>query len=423
MNIDSVIKKLKKEGIRESICYYLSRFLSKMELQIIGKWTARHGKLQKNCIVFKNRTMQDMTDNLRAFFEYLIKNGFNRKYKIIWMVSDKRKLRDCSYENVKFVTAENRYGWTSPLAYYYGAAAGFFFYTNNTAYLNLYHCEGQMTVNMWHGCGYKDAPQEEKKTPAKSMMDFDYAMVPGAVFAETKARYWKCDKKKILPVGYPRYDWMLHPSVNREKALKKLFQMEDQRTVIWMPTFRKSDILIGKENQIELPYQLPALKSEEELQRLDRALERIHVLLIIKKHPLQSGWSMNTENYTNIRYVTEEMLEECNIQLYELVGNCDALISDYSSIAVDFMLLDRPIGYVLSDMDSYQETRGFVFEHPLDYMPGEKIYDYDGLEGFMIHAAGGEDLFRDQRRQLLPKMHNMPVKDSYCRELVEFLQL
>ena len=67
------------------------------------------------------------------------------------------------------------------------------------------------------------------------------------------------------------------------------------------------------------------------------------IFLIIKKHPLQSGWSLDEGTYTNIRYVTEEMLQKSGIQLYELVGLMDGLISDYSSIAVDYMLLDRPL--------------------------------------------------------------------------------
>lgn len=92
-------------------------------------------------------------------------------------------------------------------------------------------------------------------------MHFEHAMVPGPVFVETKSSYWNCEKEKILALGYPRYDWMLHPSVSRGEALEKLFSHKDMKTVIWMPTFRKSEVLISAENEIELPFQLPALES------------------------------------------------------------------------------------------------------------------------------------------------------------------
>ena len=167
------------------------------------------------------------------------------------------------------------------------------------------------------------------------MMHFDHAMVPGPVFVETKSRYWNCEKEKILALGYPRYDWMLHPSVSRGEALEKLFSDKAMKTVIWMPTFRKSEVLISAENEIELPFQVPALESEAELKALDVHLRECGIFLIIKKHPLQSGWSLDEGAYTNIRYVTEEMLQKSGIQLYELVGLMDGLISDYSSIAVD----------------------------------------------------------------------------------------
>lgn len=195
------------------------------------------------------------------------------------------------------------------------------------------------------------------------------------------------------------------------------------KTVIWMPTFRKSEVLISAENEIELPFQLPALESEAELKALDVHLRECGIFLIIKKHPLQSGWSLDEGAYTNIRYVTEEMLQKSGIQLYELVGLMDGLISDYSSIAVDYMLLDRPLGYVLTDLESYRNTRGFVFENPEAYMPGEKIYNLEDLKDYFSYIAVGEDPFKEERRRLLPAMHTMPKKSGYCEALAEYLNI
>ena len=408
----------------KKLIYYPARLMSKTELQIIGRTASRFGKLKKNYIVFKNRTMQDMTDNPRAFCEYLTSHEKYAKYKIIWMVSDKKKFRKKEYKNIKFVTAENRYGWTSPLAYYYGAVAGHFFYTNNTAYLNLYHCKGQVTVNMWHGCGYKDAAKESRDNSGKkSMMHFDCALVPGPVFTETKARYWNCEKSRIIPLGYPRYDWMLYPSTGRKEIIRKLFGMNDRKMILWMPTFRQSGVLDSAENAIQLPFPLPGVYNEGELRELDDHLNKRDILLVIKKHPVQSAWNLDEKRYRNIRFVTQDMLDREQIQLYELISAGDGLISDYSSVAVDYMLLDRPLAYVLVDLEEYKKTRGFVFENPLEYMPGEKICDLKGFKEFTDHIQENKDTFREERHRLLPVMHSMPVKDSYCRELAEYLKL
>lgn len=73
------------------------------------------------------------------------------------------------------------------------------------------------------------------------MMHFDHAMVPGPVFVETKSRYWNCEKEKILALGY---QGMTGCSIHLSavgRALEKLFSHKDMKTVIWMPTFRKSE--------------------------------------------------------------------------------------------------------------------------------------------------------------------------------------
>ncbi|MEI3411920.1 MAG: CDP-glycerol glycerophosphotransferase family protein [Blautia sp.] len=86
-------------------------------------------------------------------------------------------------------------------------------------------------------------------------------------------------------------------------------------------------------------------------------------------------------------------------QLAELMGVCDGLISDYSSASVDFMLLHRPMAFVLTDFMAYQEKRGFVFEDPLAYMPGEKIYDYQGVENFVCEHVRGTGSLPEERRK------------------------
>lgn len=424
MNLGAIKKKLREDGVFQGSLYYFCHFFSKLTLPLVEKWASGHCSVCETRIVFKNRENQDFTDNARALFEYLVENGYNEKYQMIYMVSDKKKFRNRKYKNVKFVTAENRFGWNSPMAYYYGATAKYFFYTNNSADLNRYHCEGQITINLWHGCGYKGATLENKNIPhSDSMSRFDYAIVPGPVFVETKSAYWRCPKEKILPLGYPRYDWMLDEKNSKEEILNRLFGWKglETKAVIWMPTFRKSNLTGYGENDIELPYELPAVGGPEEMKELDAHCRENHILLIIKKHPLQIGWSGQKEKYTNIRYVSEELLEERDVLLYRLVGVCDALISDYSSIAVDYLLLDRPIGFVLTDFERYEKARGFVFDDPLKYMPGEKIYEFAQLKEFLTHVGEKEDLFAGERHQVLPKMHNRT--EDYRGRLAESLGL
>ena len=67
----------------------------------------------------------------------------------------------------------------------------------------------------------------------------------------------------------------------------------------------------------------------------------------------------------------------------------DALISDYSGAAYDYLQLNRPIGYVLDDMDDY--IAGFVVEDIHTLIAGAEIYNFEQLESFITDVVNGKD--------------------------------
>ena len=205
---------------------------------------------------------------------------------------------------------------------------------------------------------------------------FDYVLVPGSLFIETKTRFFSCDRKKVLPLGYPRYDDLL----DTQKILllhQKIAGDKFRKIILWMPTFRKTKQNYS-ENLICNDYFLPICTSDEDLKRLNSECKRLDTLLIIKRHRNQLDNYVDL-NLTNIRFIDDTYLSSQNILLYTLIGTADALITDYSSVAVDYMLLDRPIGFTLDDYEEYKRLRGFVFDNVLDYMPGYHIYTLSQL--------------------------------------------
>ena len=90
-----------------------------------------------------------------------------------------------------------------------------------------------------------------------------------------------------------------------------------------------------------------------------------------------------------------------------LLHEADALVSDYSSVSVDFMLLNRPMAFALEDFAEYKEARGFVFSDPLAYMPGHHLYGFADFTAFLEDVARDDDRFAMERARILPKMHNL----------------
>ena len=98
----------------------------------------------------------------------------------------------------------------------------------------------------------------------------------------------------------------------------------------------------------------------------------------------------------------------------------DAMITDYSSIVFDYMLLDRPCAWVLEDREHYKIR--YLMDDPDKYMPGEKIYKMEELLNFLKDVSDGRDPYRKERREICARC-NPPAEGRGCEHLAEVLGL
>ena len=96
------------------------------------------------------------------------------------------------------------------------------------------------------------------------------------------------------------------------------------------------------------------------------------------------------------------------------------MITDYSSMVFDYMLLDRPVAWVLEDMEHYKVP--FLMDNPLDFMPGNHIYTMADLYAFLEQVSEGEDPYRVQRN-ILSQQYNAPKEGNGCRNVARALGL
>ena len=362
-------------------------------------------------ILFESKP--DFSDNARVLFSYMHEN-MPGKYRIIWLVEDPPKYAAYAGETVTFIRRTTRYSERYTLQATLAAwRAGTIFFTHSL-YQIFYKPQGQCWINLWHGCGYKAAKGQSDH------IRFDYCLVPGKLFIESKAAFFSCEKEKILTLGYPRYDLLLSSCDRAARFLeKKKEQAGAEQAIIWMPTYRKPEDTRFWEN-IELGcYGLPFISDRRRMDQLDAWCRQRHILLLIKHHMMET--EVIEEQLSCVQFIQDTDLEKAGIQLYELLEQTDALMTDYSSVAVDYMLCDRPIAFLLEDYEAYRENRGFVFDDPLQYMPGYHIRRLEELLTFLDDVAGKSDPYRNERNSLMSLMHNRT--DDYCGRLIAYLNL
>lgn len=373
------------------------------------------GKIDDKLIVFSSEP--DFSDNSRVLFEYLQKNDFADKYKFVWIVKESDKFRDTAYKykNTVFISKNDEYMYQSREVLENLLKAKFYFGTHIRQKRLRKANTGQTIVNLWHGCGFKDT-QEMPWNDA-----FDYMLVPGDVFIETKSKFFGCDKGMILPIGYPRYDLFFTKSLVASEFASLFKQNPQTKLIIWMPTFRKTDKNKYPEEQIDYDYPIPSLRSDDDMLKLDIFCRKKNVVILIKKHLYQKNFGIDSSALTNIVFIDESNFSEKNVQMYEFLPFTDALISDYSSISIDYLLLDKPIGFTLDDYDMYKKTRGFVFDDPRDYMPGNHIYNFKELCSFINDISENKDKYSSERKNV--KQHTNKYDNNFCKRITERFEL
>lgn len=369
--------------------------------------------VKSNIILFEGKP--DYSDNPRALCEYLMSHGYTQDKKIFFIVRDKKKIqRLCLYKDVTFLSARNFLGMIPLRTMAVVYSASITFASHSFTQPMCKYKKGQRHILLWHGCGYKGPSSNN------SCRFFDLALVPGKLFIESKCRFWNTSPEFLLGLGYPRYDWLITPNKNAQIFGNQLkIKYCSEKIIIWMPTFRNSKVSINyKENSLK---QFPMMENRALWIELDKFCKEHKVLLIVKLHMSQKSDDMEFTTMDNIICISNDDVEKKKCVFYEFLVYTDALITDYSSVAIDYLLTNRPIAFLLNDFDKYKNTRGFVFDDPREFMPGHHIYEFKDLLKFIYDVSKGNDIYADERE----KMSSVAIFKStcYCKTIMDGLMI
>ena len=171
----------------------------------------------------------------------------------------------------------------------------------------------------------------------------------------------------------------------------------DCKLIVWTPTFRQSSYL-GYDDSADCSI-LPLFQEEEWLE-LNQILAENGVRLVAKLHPLQDVGSFTHYELSNLSIYSGKYFTEQGGNLYSMLAQSDALISDYSSVYLEYLVLDRPVCFTVGDITEYSGKRGFVFDDPQAFMPGDQLQCKEELYQFIRDIAQGVDQHKAERNKV-----------------------
>lgn len=403
--VNDMISKIRKKGIKhlflETIPWFfydkldepLGRILKKIYINIP----------LKDVIILESHN--DFDSNGGAFFDYLIENEYNEKYKIIWFLRNKCPKR--LPKNVKGY----RYNRLSIKRWYYHCVAK---YILSEHYPIPAIRKGQVAIFMRHGAGGLKKVSNYFSLPGgiQYILGLSKAYAP----IEKLENCFTNNNQKVLYLGFPSHDYLFK---NDFEELKKITEKSFKKVILWMPTFRKT-VDDRNDSTAIFPLGIPLFNTYEEYEEINNILAEYDYLLIIKIHPMQDLSSLKINDLSHIRVITGDDVKKLGIDNYKLMPCCDAMISDYSGAVYDFMQLDKPIAYVLSDVHEYKI--GFVVDDIHSLMGGKEIYSLIDMIDFIKDLSIGKDEYKEKREKLRDFLYTYHDGEN-SKRIAQFLGL
>lgn len=333
--------------------------------------------------------------------QYLIENGFDKKYKISYGFQDLERFGDGKLvENLSTIKSMFTFFVTRHVFYTAGQ-------------LPIKPSKSQIVIHLQHG--------NAQLKPIGKLVNFDngdeffftYMIAPSELYIPIMAKEYECPESCIKIAGEPMADAML-------RAPRGVYDFKKfNKVLVWAPTFRNSESMGYKDSNLDTLVPLFDVKDYPELNDL---LAKHNIKLIVKLHPIQTVPVGMQRHFSHLSVYSHDEFVSSEYDMYTLIANSDGLIGDYSTVSMQYLLMDHPMAFVVPDIDDYAGNRGFVFDNPEDYMGGHIVKNKDEFIQFINDFANGNDVYRDKRHWVCDQVFK--YKDANCcKRVVELSEM
>ncbi|HET7325011.1 MAG TPA: CDP-glycerol glycerophosphotransferase family protein [Halococcus sp.] len=352
--------------------------------------------------VFGAQRGEGFGDNSKYLFLYTVAE--RPHIRAVWLSRNQQVIEELQARGYEAYHADSARGILTNLR------AGVAFVSHGIGDVNKWCCGGATTVSLWHGVGLKTVGWDYGLKTHRPLLWLrrelvwrlfthpDWVVVTSDAMVAPFSSAFRMDHDRILVTGYPRND-ALTGTVESNFETADIYDMcrrlyENSTVFIYTPTYREETDQYVRDHL--------------DLAALDQRLADLDAYLILKLHPWEE-MDIATE-FSRIIVMAPQL------DVYPLLKHTDVLITDYSSIYFDYLLLDRPVVFYPFDLEEYRAARGFYLDYEA-VTPGPMATDFDGLME-CIEQVLGNDTFADERRTVREQFLQQP-ENTRCGRICD----
>lgn len=275
------------------------------------------------------------------------------------------------------------------------------------------------TLQLWHGTPLKKILADDKKdhchpwvgSPPKKRglfqllnlakqqylwrlfpnESFELLTAPSPEVKQIFLHAFQIPDDRCIITGYPRTDALFRDPV--------IPHQPDQRMAIYLPTWRGHQ---GSQADF----------FEFDVAAINARLAANNVVLYFRPHPLnkpRAEFEAAIRRSSNLRVID-------HLDIYDILGSFNILITDFSSVYFDFLLLDRPIVFAPMGFNDYiTQDRELYYEYN-SITPGPKAHSWDELVSVVLEELAQPDRYSKARRALRDRF-NTYLDGNNCQRV------
>jgi CDP-glycerol glycerophosphotransferase len=250
--------------------------------------------------------------------------------------------------------------------------------------------KSKSVINIWHGIPIKKVGFPAEKSAVKQFVKFtntlDYFSVSADFDGEIIKSAFRISNDKVFISGLCKNDFI---NISQKDIITNNLYLQ-KKVIIYAPTFRDVGMKILRFDKL-----FP-------IDKLNALLEKYDAYFLYRSH-FNTEESKAVEGYDRIKSASSrEFLDP-----QPLLFHSDIMITDYSGIYFDYLLINKPIIFYNYDYEEYTKKRDFLYSYE-ENTPGPKVqtqYDLmEAIETYLLYPEKDAEF----RERIKNRFHKYP---------------
>ena len=358
-------------------------------------------KRSRNLVIFGSKHGNFYCDNSKYLFEWILQN--KPEIKCLWLT------RNSEVENLlkkNNIPCLNMYSLKGRFAVR-RALVGVISHSlkdlvpkptdipGSINLIQLFHGQCVKAVRFGMNEGFEDNNEATERGLEAELIS--YAISTSDFMSDLWEKCMKFGRNKHITAGFPRNDCLIKIPDKNKHMWKNFMNGEIyQNTILYAPTYRP-----GMKPTVFFPF--PDYSKDILLDILDSTksilLLRPHLTDLLKYKELRIFLN-DLASHKRIKLATHAEFTDINTFLPFI----DVLLTDYSSIYHDFLLLNKPMIFIPYDYDHYNQRSGFLYDY-FENLPGPSVNTFDDFSKELCSVTSGSDNYGEKRAFLTEQIH------------------